>query len=158
MKSISFPNGHMLVNGFELTHFGSDDDVVKFERLSDNVTYKTGADGKTIISFSADKSGKCTIKLQATSPGNAYLMGLANLQGGGPVTFVPVQVSWQDIYRKDVASGVPGCIVKIPDFARGMDNTGNDMEWVFFFERYDLLIGNPAFIGLATAAAEAAGG
>jgi hypothetical protein len=158
MKSISFPNGHMLVNGIELTHFASDDDVVKFERLAENANYKVGADGKMIISFSADKSGKCTIKLQPTSPSNKYLMGLVNLQGGGPMTFVPIQVSWQDIYRKDVASGVPGCIVKIPDFMRGMDNTGNDMEWQIVFERYDLLVGNPAFVGLATAAAEAAGG
>jgi Protein of unknown function (DUF3277) len=158
MKNVSFPNGHMLVNGIELTHFGSDDDVVKFERLADGVNYKVGADGKMIVSHSADRSGKCTIKLQATSPSNSYLMGLVNLQGGGPTVFVPVQLSWQDIYRKDVASAVPGCIVKIPDFMRGMDNTGNDMEWQFVVERYDLLLGNPAFLGMATAAAEAAGG
>jgi len=158
MKNVSFPNGHMLVNGVEITHFGSDDDVVKFERLAEQVNYKVGASGTAVLSHSADRSGKCTIKLQPTSPSNAYLMGLVNLQGGGPTTFVPVQVSFQDIYRKDVASGVPGCIIKIPDFVRGMDNTGNDMEWQFFFERYDLLLGNPAFVGLATAAAEAAGG
>lgn len=156
MKSISFPNGHMFVNGVEITHFGSDDDVIKFERLAESVNYKVGAGGTAVVSFSADKSGKLTMKLQPTSPSNAYLMGFANLQNGGPPTFVPIVVSFQDVYRKDVASGVTGCIIKIPDFMRGMDNSGNDMEWEIFFERYDLLVGNPTFAAFATAAAEAA--
>ncbi len=156
MKSISFPNGHMFVNGLEIINFGSDDDVIKFERLAESVQYKVGAGGNMVISHSADKSGKLTIKLQPTSPSNAYLMGFANLQGGGPQTFVPIVVSFQDVYRKDVATGIPGCIVKVPDFMRGMDNSGNDMEWEIVFERYDLLVGNPLFVGFATAAAEAA--
>jgi len=156
MKSISFPNGHMFVNGVEIINFGSDDDVIKFERLAEMVNYKTGAGGTMVISHSADKSGKLTIKLQPTSPSNTYLIGLANLQGGGPQTFVPIAVSFQDVYRKDVATGIPGCIVKVPDFMRGMDNSGNDMEWEIVFERYDLLVGNPLFVGFATAAAEAA--
>jgi hypothetical protein len=156
MKNISFPNGHMLVNGFEITHFGSDDDVIKFERLAELVSYKVGADGHAVVSHSADRSGKLTIKLQPTSPANAFLMGIAALEQGGPTTFVPVQVSFQDMYRNDVASGIPGCITKIPDFERGMDSSGNDVEWEFFFERYDLLFGNPTFAAFATAAAEAA--
>lgn len=158
MKSISFPNGHMLVNRVEITHFGSDDDVIKFERLSESVQYKVGADGHAVVSFSADKSGKLTIKLQPTSPSNVYLMSLHALQGGGPTTFVPVQVSFQDVYRKDIASGIPGCIIKMPDFARGMDSSGNDMEWQFFFETYHLTVGNPLFAGLPIAVSEAAGG
>src|SRR4051794_10579210 len=102
MKSISFKNGHVFVNGIEITHFGEGDDVLMFERLSEAVNYKTGADGHTILSFSADKSGKCTLKLQATSPSNKYLNTLHNLQGGGPTTFVPIAVMFQDVYRKDM--------------------------------------------------------
>lgn len=159
MKNISFPNGHLLINGVELTHFGSDDDVVKFERNADSVTYKVGADGRAVVSHSADKSGMLTVKMQPTSPSNAYLMGLCNLQEGGPGTFVPMAATWQDTHRKDVVAGLPGCIVKPPDFQRGMDSSGNDMEWKFFFERLDMVPGNPiAFASAGLAAAEAAGG
>lgn len=156
MQNISFPNGHMLVNGVELTGFGSDDDVVKWEAGADAVNYKVGAGGNMVVSHSADKTTRLTIKLQPTSPSNAYLMGLFALQRGGPQTFVPIQASWQDMYRKDVANGVPGCIVKMPTFERGMDSSGNDVEWEFVFERGDLLFGNPAFAAFATASAEAA--
>src|SRR4051812_47097774 len=138
MKSISFPNGHLFVNGIEITHFGSDDDVIKFERLSESVQYKVGAGGDVVVSFSADKSGKLTIKLQPTSPSNTHLNGLHNFQEGGPPVFIPIIVSFQDVYRKDVATGIQGCIIKIPDFVRGMDNSGNDMEWEIFLSRYDL--------------------
>ena len=156
MKSISFPNGHLLVNGVEIIHFGSDDDVIKWERNAESVNYKVGAGGNAVVSHSADRSGKLTIKLQPTSPSNAYLMGLMALEEGGPATFVPIQASFQDMYRNDVANGIPGCIIKVPDFERGMDSSGNDVEWDFFFERMDVLWGNPAFAAFATAAAEAA--
>jgi hypothetical protein len=157
MKNIAFKNGHVLVNAVPISHFSDDDDAIMFEKLADDVNYKVGADGHMIVSFSADQSGKCTLKLQPTSPSNKFLNALANLQKGGPVTFVPIQVLFQDAYRQDMAGGaLAGCIVKVPDFKRGMDNSGNSMDWEIILERYDLLLGDPAFVGFAAAAAEAA--
>jgi hypothetical protein len=152
MQTIHFPNGHMLVNNVEIDGFGSDDDVFKFERLAESITYKVGAGGNAVLNISADKSAKITIKLQPTSPSNAYLMGLLALEEGGADTFVPVAVTYQDTARQDIVTAIPGCLIKVPDFERGMDSSGNDVQWEFFFERGDVLWGNPAFVQFATAA------
>lgn len=157
MKGIAFRNGHIFVNNVEITHFTDDDDCVKFERNSESFMYKVGADGHTCLSFSADKSGKCTLKLQPTSPSNSYLSKLLAAGENGTETFIPVVINFQDVSRKDIAMGnLGGCIIKVPDFMRGKDNSGNGMEWVFFLARYDLLVANPSFAGYASQSAEAA--
>lgn len=153
MKGYSFLNGHVIVNGIEITGFADGDDVIKLSRRVDAAMDKVGADGNMMVSFSADKSGEITLKLMQIGRGNKYLNGLANLQAGGPTSFIPIAVLWQDTYRQDRGVGAFGYLKKLPDVQRGAE--GNTQEWTIVVERLDLLLGDPAFLGVATLIAEA---
>lgn len=153
MKVYGFVNCHFYVNGFELTGFAKDD-AVKMKFLTDRATYKVGADGRMAVAFSADKSGEITVKFHQTAPANKFLQGLVDLQGGGPNTFVPCAVLFRDTYRQDIGSGQFGFIMTTPEVTRG--NEIAEQEWVIVVERLDLLLGDPAFLGVATALAEVA--
>lgn len=151
MKVYSFQNTVMLVNGVEITGWAEGDDVIAIARRTDSASDKVGADGSMMVSISADKSGEFAFKLQQTSSSNKYLMSLCALQEGGAKTFVPVNVLFQDTYRNDLATGTIGYIKKPADIARGAQ--GNNQEWTVVVERLDLLLGDPALVGAATAAA-----
>jgi hypothetical protein len=153
MDAYSFLNDHVIVNGVEISGFAEGDDVIKVTRRVDAAMDKMGADGRMAVAFSADKSGEVTLKLMQTGSGNKYLNSLINLQAGGPQTFVPIGVMWQDTYRQDRAVGAFGYLKKLPDVQRGTNV--NEQEWTIVVERLDLLLGDPLFTGLATAVAEA---
>ena len=151
MKVYSFQNTVMLVNGVEITGWADGDDVIKIARRSDSASDKIGANGDMMVSISADKSGEFTFKLQQTSSSNKFLAGLVALQEGGAKTFVPVTCLFQDTYRQDLATGTVGYLKKPADLSRG-DKAG-DQEWTIVVERLDMLLGDPALVGVLTAAA-----
>lgn len=151
MNVYSFQNTVMLVNGVEITGWSDGDDVIKIGRRADSASDKVGANGDMMVSISADKSGEFTFKLQQTSSSNKYLMSLCALQEGGAKTFVPVNVLFQDTYRQDLATGTVGYLKRPPELSRGPQ--GGDQEWVIVVERLDLLLGDPALVGVLTAAA-----
>lgn len=151
MKVYSFQNTVMLINGVEITGWADGDDVINIARRTDSASDKVGADGSMMVSLSADKSGEFTFKLQQTSSSNKYLASLIALQEGGAKTFVPVNALFQDTYRNDLATGTIGYLKKLTDMTRGTQ--GNTQEWVVVVERLDMLLGDPALVGVATAAA-----
>lgn len=151
MKVYSFQNTVMLVNGVEITGWADGDDVIKIARRADSASDKMGANGDMMVSISADKSGEFTFKLQQTSSSNKYLMSLCALQEGGAKTFVPVNCLFQDTYRQDLATGTVGYLKKPADLSRG-DKAGTQ-EWTVVVERLDMLLGDPALVGVLTAAA-----
>ena len=151
MKVYSFQNTVVLVNGVEITGWADGDDVIGISRRTDSASDKVGADGTMMVSISADKSGEFTFKLQQTSSSNKYLASLIALQEGGAKTFVPVNVLFQDTYRQDLATGTIGYLKKPSDLTRGTQ--GNNQEWTVVVERLDMLLGDPALVGIATAAA-----
>jgi hypothetical protein len=153
MKTYSFLNTVVLVNGVPLTGWAEGDDVIKIERLNDGAMHKVGADGHMAVAISADRSGQFTFKLMQTSNSNKYLNSLLLLQEAGPDTFVPVNVLFQDTYRQDTGGGTVGYIKKMPDVERGVNVS--EQEWMVVVERLDMLLGAPAFAGFATAGAEA---
>lgn len=152
MKAYSFLNGHLIVNGYEITGYADGDDVIKLSRRTDGAMDKVGADGKMAVAISADKSGEIVIKLMQTGSGNKYLNTLMNLQAGGPTSFVPIAVLYQDTYRQDRGVGAFGYLKKLPDIQRGAEI--NTQEWTIIVERLDLLLGDPLFVGIATVIAE----
>lgn len=151
MKVYSFQNTVMLVNGVEITGWSEGDDVIHISRRSDSASDKVGADGTMMVSISADKSGSIKFKLQQTSSSNKYLMSLCALQEGGAKTFVPINTLFQDTYRQDLATGTVGYIKRPPELQRG--HQAGDQEWEIITERLDMLLGDPALVGVATAAA-----
>lgn len=139
MQVYSFQNLAVLVNGQALQDWPEDDDIIKVSRSVDSASHKVGADGKMVVSISADKSGEFVFKLQQTSPSNAYLMQLLSQMEAGADTFVPINVRCQDTFRQDVASGAVCYIKKPTDFTRGM-NAGNQ-EWTIVAESLDMIFG-----------------
>jgi len=145
MRTYSFLNTVLLINGVEITGFADGDDVIDMKRRTDSASDKIGADGNMMVSLSADFSGEVVIKLQQTSSSNKYLTKLLNLQEGRGVRFKPIQILFQDTYRNDVGSGSQGYIKKPADLMRGQN--GQTIEWSFVVERLDLLSGDPSLLG-----------
>jgi hypothetical protein len=154
MKVYSFSNVTALVNGVQITGFGEGDAVVDVE-YAEGATDQVGADGRMVVSLSADKSMSLTLKVQQTSSANTFLNRLMVGQRNGPSTFIPVQFGMKDSYRQDLVTGANGYMTKVPKTSRGVK--ANDVEWMFRFETGTLDLRDPAFAGLATAIAEAAG-
>lgn len=140
MRAYSFQNIVVLVNGVELTGWADGDDVVAVKRRVDSASDKVGADGKMMVSISADKSGEITFKLQQTSSANKYLNDLAHRQEAGVSQFVPVTVLVQDTFRQDLATGTVGYLKKPADVQRG--EKGSTQEWAIVVERLDLVFGD----------------
>lgn len=140
------------VPAHEVSGYADGDDVVMFSRREDAITDKVGARGEMAISRSADKSGELTLKLFQTSPTNAVLNQIHNLQQGRGQKFAPISVLFQDAYRQDRAEGT-GYIKKLPEVQRGA--TTATQEWVIVIERLTVLFGDPTFAGLPAALAEA---
>lgn len=143
-----------LINGVAATNWAEGNDCFKAERLSPSAKMSIGADGKACISLSADKSVKVTLKFQQTSPTNAVLSALAAaedyLEG-----FVPVQISQADPYRQDGVETLLGFIEKPADHTRGAE--ANPTEWTLLFPEGYIILGDPPFVGMPTALAEALG-
>jgi hypothetical protein len=141
MRPYSFQNTVMLVNGVEITGWADGDDVINISRRTDSASDKVGADGRMMVSISADRSGEITFKLQMTSSSNRYLSSLIALQEAGAAKFVPVTVMFQDTFRQDLATGTIGYLKKPADLTRG-SQAGNT-EWTCVVERLDMLLGDP---------------
>lgn len=146
MRAYSFLDYSVLINGVELSGFADGDDAFMAERRNDSASDKVGADGRMMVSISADKSGEFTFKLQQTSSSNKMLMALLSLQEFSARTFVPVTVIARDTYRNDVASGTVGYIKRPAPQQRGME--GTNQEWTVITERLDLIFGDTAENGV----------
>lgn len=140
MDGYSLVNYVLLVAGVPITGLAEGDDSISAKRLTDSASHKIGGQGNMVVSFSADRSGEITIKLQHTSPSNAYLKGLVDLQElNGGKGFLPVPVRAQDTYRNDIASGTRGYIKKPADQQRGEKST--TQEWGIVVENLNLVYG-----------------
>lgn len=137
MKTYSFLNTIVLVNGIEINEWAEGDDVIQINRLNDSIAHSIGASGEMAVAISADRSGQFVLNLQQTSSSNAYLSGLITAAENG--AFVPIFCQFKDTEGNDLASGTQGYIIRPSDMTRG---TGiNGQEWTIIVERLDLLIG-----------------
>lgn len=135
MKSYSFLDTILLVNGVEITGFDEGDDVIQLDRLGDSASHKIGTDGEMSISISADRSGTVIFRLMQTSNSNAYLSGLVSSQENG--AFIPIFVQFKDTKGGDLGSGTNGYINRPASMARG--TAAGSQEWTVTVERLDLL-------------------
>lgn len=137
-----------------VTNYAEGGDAIMIKRDDPTVKTKVGMDGRGSVLITAKRSGTITIKVMQTSPSNKVFGAILALIEGGQGQFAPVFASFNDLVRKDSATGAFGVITKWPDVSRGDDIA--EQEWEFWFERLDLVLGDPAFIGLPMAAAEMA--
>jgi hypothetical protein len=129
MRVYSFLNG-----------FADGDDSISAERNSDSASHKVGADGKMMVSLSADRSGMIKLKLQQTSSSNRFLGDLADRQDVDASLFVPINVKFMDTFRQDSVEGIGGFIKKTATVNRGAGATDN--EWEIVVETLTILTGD----------------
>jgi hypothetical protein len=139
MQQYSFQNTIVLVDGVEITGWADGDDVISIKRRVDSISDKVGAGGSMMVSISSDKSGEFTFKLQQGSSSNAYLSSKASTEEMGAEFFQPVRVTFQDVFRQDLASGSVGYIKRPSDITRGA--TAQTQEWTLVVERLDTVLG-----------------
>lgn len=138
MKTYSFLDTVLLVNGVEITGFDTlADDVITLERNTDSAAHTIGTDGEMTVSISTDRSGRITFRLSQTSDSNAFLSALSAAQDNG--VFVPVAVAFRDTRGKDLVAGTQGYIPRPANMTRGQNATSQ--EWTIQVERLDMLHG-----------------
>lgn len=136
--------------------YANGDGVITFKRNSKSFETEVGADGHATVSQLADRSGLFQIKLKQTSPSNAHLASILQLQEAGAATFGACFVTATDLYRQDLAAGLFGVITGWPeDLGRGAK--ASDQTWEIFVEDLGLVLGAPTFLALLAAPSEAAG-
>jgi hypothetical protein len=135
----------------QLSGWASGDDAITMSYNAERAMPKVGAEGRVAMALTADNSAKFVLKFMQTSGSNKVLNNLANLQKN-PLTAIPIVLTIQDTYRQDRAVGTSGVITKVPDVHKGAGI--NEYSWELFFERFDLSMEDPAFIGLATSVVE----
>jgi hypothetical protein len=96
-----------------------------------------------VISISSDRSGEFTFKLLQTSISNAYLQSIVDLQERGGTGFTGTKVTFQDIYRNDLASGSIGYVKKPAELTRGSNS--NTQEWGIVVESLQQVLGSNPF-------------
>ncbi|MCM3488779.1 DUF3277 family protein [Alkalihalophilus marmarensis] len=77
MGTYNFNDTALIVDGVFITGF-ADGTGISAEKLEDNFTTKTTADGIPVTSESNDKRGLITVTLDQTSPSLSYLNSKAN--------------------------------------------------------------------------------
>ena len=137
MKTYSFLNTIVLIQGVEISEWAEGDDVIQVARLNDSSSHVIGASGEMAVAISADRSGEFILSLQQTSQSNAFLTSLVTAAENG--AFVPIFAQFKDTEGNDLASGTQGYIRKPADLARGMGI--NSQEWQIVVERLDMLLG-----------------
>lgn len=120
-----------------MSGFDEGDDVINVARLGDSASHVIGADGKMLVSLSADRSGEIGFRLLQSSSSNIIMSGLINGQENG--VFVPVFIQFVDTGGNDIASGTQGYMKRQSDMARGV-NSGNQ-EWIVVVENLIMVIG-----------------
>lgn len=123
--SISGPGGNLpLGNGAAAAEEG-----ITFAMNEDKNTMTLGAGGEGMHSLHAAKGGTVTIRLLKTSPVNAALMEMYNLQTSNPALHGRNTLSVRDTFRGDVAVARECAFKKVPDLTWAKD--GNTNEWLF---------------------------
>jgi len=135
MKSYSFNNVVMLVNGSEITGWPEGDDAIVADRLNDSGAHIVGIDGSMTLSISRDRSGTLTFSLMQNSESNKLLTGLITAQENG--AFIPIFVQVKNTQGGELVSGTQGYLTK-PAAVQFGENL-QPVEWVIVVERLDTI-------------------
>lgn len=120
------PKEISIIIGSRALHGYSDSDFVAVDRNEDNWTLLVGADGESTRSKNANKSGRITITLLASSDSNDYLTGLAVADElSGRSTFSGLV---KDPFGTTLHAFATGWIVKQPTTTFGKE--AGTREWV----------------------------
>ena len=135
MKSFSFNNVSLLVQGQEMTGWPDGDDVIIAERLFESSEHIIGVDGAMTMFVSNDRSGTISFKLMQNSPSNALLTGMVTAQENN--AFIPVFAQCRNTQGGEFISGTQGYIQRPSNMQFGQKLV--PVEWILVFERLDFI-------------------
>lgn len=118
---------------------GASDEGISVDSTGEINTMQVGADGSGQHSLHADRSGRLTVRLLKTSPTNALLMSMYNLQTSSPALHGQNTVTITDMNRGDVITARQVAFTKAPSLSYGKEAGMN--EWEFSAVRIDRGLG-----------------
>lgn len=135
MKSFSFLNVSLLIQGQEMTGWPDGDDSIIAERLSDSAEHVIGNDGAMVMFVTNDRSGTLTFKLLQNSRSNELLTALITAQENN--AFVPVFVQMVNTQGGEFVSGTQGYLKRPSNLQFGRKLV--PVEWTVVCERLDFI-------------------
>lgn len=105
----------------------------------DKNTMTVGADGEGMHSLHCDNSGQFTIRLLKTSPTNAKLMTMYNVQKSNTKKWGRNTITLNHTGSGDNITGNKAAFKKVPDYVNA--KTGSTVEWVFDVIKIDQQLG-----------------
>lgn len=108
---------------------GAAEEGITFAMEEDKNTMTIGADGSVMHSLHAGNAGKATIRLLKTSPFNALLDLMYNVQRQTSLTWGQNVITCADLARGDVITCTTVAFAKAPDVVYA--KVGNTNEWEF---------------------------
>lgn len=118
---------------------GASDEGISIDSTGEINTMQVGADGSGQHSLHADRSGRLTVRLLKTSPTNALLMAMYNLQTSSPALHGQNTITITDMTRGDVITARQVAFTKAPSLSYGKEAGMN--EWDFSAVRIDRGLG-----------------
>lgn len=118
---------------------GAADEGISIDSTGEINTMQVGADGSGQHSLHADRSGRLTVRLLKTSPTNALLMAMYNLQTSSPTLHGQNTITITDMARGDVITARQAAFTKAPSLNYGKEAGMN--EWEFVAVRIDRGLG-----------------
>lgn len=122
----------------------SSEEGITFAYTEDKNTMTIGADGQGMHSLHAGKSGTVTVRLLKTSPMNAALMQMYNLQTANPALHGANTLTVRDTFRGDVAVARECGFKKAPDITWAKEGGINEWTWDAIYLDETLGVGTPA--------------
>lgn len=121
---------------------GSAEEGITISMAEEKGDTKVGADGQLMQSLRASNLGRMSVRLLKTSPANAVLMAMYNLQKISAGLWGQNVIRIADVQRGDVHLGMQMAFTKLPDIVYSKD--GNMNEWTFVGVVEEMLgTGNP---------------
>lgn len=116
------------IDNRKVVGFAEGDDVIMLERNAEIGTPKTGADGSSVVSITANQSAKLTFKLMPNSAMNDYLERRAKIMRGGGQVLIAIAI--RDTSNGEGGGCTSAVIIKEPD--KGWGAEAGEREWEFF--------------------------
>ena len=133
--SIAGPGGSFQIG----SGAGAAEEGITVADTEDRNTMTIGADGEGMHSLHAGKSGNVAVRLLKTSPVNAQLEALFNLQAQSSASWGQNVITINDVARGDVITCRGVAFTKRPDIVYAKQ--GNTNEWMFQAIKIDRVLG-----------------
>jgi hypothetical protein len=139
----SFLDVHAAIEGpggaFPLSGVGNAEEGITIEPTGDKNVMTVGADGEVMHSLKADKSGTVTVTLLRTSPVNAALKTMSNLQTAGARLHGKNTIVITNRASGDVITCRQCAFAK--DISNAYAAEGGTLAWTFHAGKIDGLLG-----------------